>query len=334
LISAALGEVISDLPPEAFTGLATKARITVTTSSSWEKTRREGGTIEAIRELVASAESGHQVPVRDLETGRIECWKSLPDFDSIGEYVFWSCLDHTLRTPLEDLKLAFLTMIKEPGKARTVTKARACLKVVLDLVNKICSEPLKKGIKSSTSGMGASNHGWNLFNCLHEAAEEETVFSLLSREETAYEGYVERIDTLRDLYMVSTDYEEATDRMQHDVASLLGGVWMQKCGIPTLLRSLVKQTCFSGRMILFQATGALKGFGQPTHHEGVNAVLLRQGVLMGDPLTKPILHLTNVVARRLGTRMFDPDFYDHFPNGRQAFEKFLSSVQNGRKRDA
>lgn len=327
LMMAALEEVLNGLPSEAFTGLATKARVTVTTSSSWEKTRREGGTVEAVRELITNDDPCHQVPVLDLETGRVETWKSLSDFDSIGEFIFWSCLDHTLRTPPEDLKLAFLTMIKEPGKARTVTKARACLKVVLDLVNKICSEPLKKGVTSSSSGMGASNHGWNLFNRLHAADQEDTVFALLQREETAYEGYVERTDTFRDLYMVSTDYEEATDRMQHEVASLLGGAWMRKCGIPRLLRALVQKTCFSGRMVLFQATGALEDHGARTAYPGVNCVYLRQGVLMGDPLTKPILHLVNVVARQLGSRVHDPDFYNKFPNGRQAAEEFLKGME-------
>jgi len=329
LMTAALSEVLNELPKEAFTGLATKARVTVTTSSSWEKTRREGGTVEAVREIITSTDPCHQVPVRNLETGEVESWKSIRDFDSIGEFVFWSCLDHTLRTPLEELKLAFLTMIKEPGKARTVTKARACLKVVLDLVNKLCSEPLKKGIKSSTSGMGASNHGWNLFNRLHEADQEETVFSLLSREETAYEGYVERTDTFRHLYMVSTDYEEATDRMDHAVAACLGGAWMRKCGIPTLLRAIVHKTCFTGRMVLFQATGALKNHGTQTAYPGINCVRLCQGVLMGDPLTKPILHLVNVVSRKLGSRMNDPDFYNRFSNGRQAYAEYVRSRDGG-----
>jgi len=324
----ALGEILRDLPQEAFTGLRTKSRVTVSTSSSWEATRREGGTIEAARMILASLPHGEQVPVRDLETGRVETYKSVSDFDSTGEVVFWLSLDHVLRTPLGQLKSAFLTMVKEPGKARVVTKARACLKIVLDLVNKIVAAPLEKGIRSSASGMGKANHGWNLFCRLMSDEVRDMVFSLDSREENPYEGYVERTDTFKALFMSSTDFEQATDQMHHTVAADLGDAWMRKCGIPRLLRSIVHQTCFTEREVFFHATGMLKAYGTPRPEmgEGINSVPLVNGVLMGDPLTKIVLHLTNVVARHVGNRLHEPDFYNTFPNGRQAYERFKSGL--------
>nr|UYL95381.1 MAG: RNA-dependent RNA polymerase [Zhangzhou Narna tick virus 3] len=325
---AALSEVINGLPEEAFTGLRTKARVTVTTSSSWEKTRREGGTIEAARELLASLPIGEGIPVRDLDTGRIECYRQRSAFDSTGEVVFWLALDHTLRTPPDLLKQAFLTVVKEPGKARSVTKARACLKIVLDLVNKIVSVPLEKGLRSSASGMGKANHGWNLFCRLMSDDVRELVFRTESREENPYEGYVERTDTFADLFVVSTDYQEATDQMRHDMASDLGQAWMRKCGIPRLLRALVQKTCFEPREVFFYATGALKTIGieRPDMGLNVRSVRLVKGVLMGDPLTKVVLHLTNVVARRLAERLHDADFYDNFSNGMEAFETLRAAI--------
>nr|QIR30283.1 RNA-dependent RNA polymerase [Plasmopara viticola lesion associated narnavirus 4] len=321
---AALREILKELPDSAFTGLATKSRVTVSTSSSWEKTRREGGTIEAAREILASLPIGEQVPVRNLDTGRIESYKNIGDFDSTGEAVFWLALDHTLRTPPDLLKQAFLTMVKEPGKARSVTKARACLKIVLDLVNKIVSSPLEKGIRSSTSGMGKANHGWNLFCRLMSDEVRDMVFSLDTREENAYEGYVERTDTFKDLFMSSTDYEEATDQLSHEVARDLGEAWMTKCGIPRLLRALVSKTCFQPREVFFHASGVLRSLGtaRPEYGPDIRSVRLVCGVLMGDPLTKVVLHLVNVVTRRVGSRLFDADFYDNFVNASQAYEKF------------
>jgi len=329
---AALSEILKSLPDSAFTGLSTKARVTVTTSSSWEKTRKEGGTIEAAREILASLPVGEQVPIRNLETGRLETYKSIGDFESIGEAVFWLSLDHTLRSPPDLLKQAFLTMVKEPGKARTVTKARACLKIVLDLVNKLCSSPLEKGIRSSTSGMGKANHGWNLFCRLMSDEVRDMVFSLDSREENPYEGYIERIDTFKDLFMSSTDYKEATDQLLHVVAADLGGAWMQKCGIPRLLRALVHKTCFSPRDVFFHADGVLEGIGieRPEYGEKIRSVRLVNGILMGDPLTKVVLHLTNVVTRHVGSRLHDRDFYDHFPNGAIAYEKFRVGLGKSR----
>jgi len=323
---AALEEVLSDLPQEAFTGLATKARVTVSTSSSWEKTRREGGTIEAAREILASLPIGEQVPIRDLDTGRIDTYRSVGDFDSTGEVIFWLSLDHVLRSPPGRLKYAFLTMVKEPGKARTVTKARACLKIVLDLVHKLCSAPLEKGIRSSASGMGKSNHGWNLFCRLMSDEVRDMVFSLDNREENPYEGYVERTDTFKNLYISSTDYEEATDQLTHRVASDLGGAWMRKCGIPRLLRAIVEQTCFRPREVFFTAKGVLKTIGIPRPDLGpeIRGMTMINGVLMGDPLTKVVLHLTNVVARRAGERLFQPSFYSKFRNASQAYETFMT----------
>jgi len=325
---AALKEVLDKLPQESFTGLSTKARIQVNTSSSWEKTRREGGTIEAARELLASLPIGEQVPVRNLDTGEIETYRSPEDFDSTGEVVFWIALDHTLRTPLGQLKAAYLTMVKEPGKARTVTKARACLKIVLDLVSKIVASPLEKGIRSSASGMGKSNHGWNLFCRLMSDEVRDMVFSLDSREENPYEGYVERTDTFKALFMSSTDYKEATDQLSHEVAADLGNAWMLKCGIPRVLRSLVHKTCFSERTVFFAATGALNTIGieRPDYGENIRSIQLVNGVLMGDPLTKVVLHLVNVVTRHVGQRLHEASFYNHFPNGSEAFEKFKQGL--------
>jgi len=239
---AALEKIIGDLPQEAFTGLATKARVTVSTASSWEKTRKEGGTIEATRMILESLPIGEDVPIRNLHTGEIERYKPPGAFDSTGEVIFWLSLDHVLRTPLDLLRQAFLTVVKEPGKARSVTKARVCLKIVLDLVNKICSVPLEKGVRSSASGMGKANHGWNLFCRMMSDDLRGMVFALDSREENPYEGYIERIDTFKDLFVGSTDYEEATDRLIHEVGSDLGGAWMQKCGIPHLLQAIVQKT--------------------------------------------------------------------------------------------
>lgn len=327
----ALGEVLGTLPDSAFTGLATKARVTVTTSSCWESTRREGGTVEAIRSLIAAPDAGHQVPVRDLENGSITRWLDVTTCSTVGELVFYYCLDQVLRIPPKELRYAFLTVVKEPGKARSVTKARACLKVVLDLVNKICSEPLKKGIKSSTSGMAQSNHGWNFFNRLCSDEMKEEVFSLYNREENPYEGYIERDDAFEDIFVSSTDYEEATDQMRHDVARDLGDAWMRKCGIPSLLRGIVVETCYKPRTIFFHANGVLNTIGQPAPEfgENIRSIQLVRGVLMGDPLTKVTLHLTNVVARHLGARLNEPDFYVKFANGMEAYNEFKLGIEHG-----
>jgi len=325
-------EIIENLPVAAVTGLATKARVTVTSAACWEKTRREGGTTEQIKELIGAVEPTMQIPLRDLDDGSVKAWKFPEEFDTVGELIFWVCLDRVLHTPPVELRKAFLTVVKEPGKARSVTKARACLKVVLDLVSKICAEPLAKGVRSSQSGMGASNHGWNFFNSLSGELEKEDVFSLLHREETTFEGYVERTDTFEDLFVSSTDYEEATDLLEHKVAADLGVPWMHKCGIPKVLRGIVIETCYKPREVFFKATGLLKDLGEPVEGD-IHKITLRRGVLMGDPLTKPVLHLINVCNRHLQNRIMDPDFYSRLPNSVEIGEVILRKRQRLNAKD-
>nr|UVB73563.1 RdRp [Beticola narnavirus 1] len=323
----AVQEVLENLPPVAVTGLATKSRVTVTSAACWEKTRKEGGTTEQIKQMICDLDPMSQVPVRNLDTGRVERWKFQDEFDSVGELIFWVSLDRVLHTPPVELRKAFLTVVKEPGKARSVTKARACLKIVLDLVSKLCSEPFIKGIRSSQSGMSASNHGWNFFNSFSNEIEREETFSLLSREERSFEGYVERTDTFEDLYVSSTDYSEATDRLQHQVGIDLGVPLMTKCGIPKVLQGIVVETCYNTRQIYFKATGLLEDLGERTDSEGIHVITLRQGVLMGDPLTKPVLHLINVCDRLLQKRLLEPDFYGRLGNFHE-ISQLLSRVKS------
>lgn len=322
----AISEVIENLPIAAVTGLKTKSRVTVTSAACWEKTRREGGTTEQIKDMICAVDAMSQIPIRDLDTGSVIAWKFQDQFDTVGELIFWVSLDRVLHTPPAELRKAFLTVVKEPGKARSVTKARACLKIVLDLVSKICSEPLAKGIRSSQSGMSASNHGWNFFNSFSNEVERNEVFSLLQREETSFEGYVERTDTFEDLYVSSTDYKEATDLLEHDVAKDLGVPWMTKCGIPKVLQGIVMETCYKPRQIFFKATGLMKDLGDPVDGD-IHVITLRKGVLMGDPLTKPVLHLINVCDRHLQKRLLEPDFYKPLGN-RFEISELLSAVKN------
>ncbi|QJT93744.1 RNA-dependent RNA polymerase [Erysiphe necator associated narnavirus 12] len=325
VLRAGIRKVLNDLPDQAFTGLSTKSRITVTTSASWENTRAEGGTIEHISELVHAGSIGVKVPIRCLDTGIVERSENL-DTLTTGEYIFWRCLDVVLKSPPEDLKRAFVTVVKEPGKGRTVTKASAALKIVLDLVSRLCAEPLKKGIASSQSGMGKSHHGWNFFLSLMTLEKREELFKVEKRDQREFAEYIERLDIYADLFVSSTDYRTATDYLHHDVAREAGDGWMRKCGIPPILRGIVNMSCYTGRDIYFMGTGPLAQIGEAANDLGQNVrkVRLVRGVLMGDPLTKVVLHMINILSRTIGVEMVKPDFLQHhFDNPTEVAEAVL-----------
>lgn len=102
------------------------------------------------------------------------------------------------------------------------------------------------------------------------------------------------------MFASSTDYEEATDSMSHQIFGMISDAIMQKCGIPTLLRKIVLGVCSKERWVEFHSSGVLDEIGEP-HPElpGVRRVRLKKGILMGDPMTKPCLHFLNICVREV-----------------------------------
>jgi hypothetical protein len=320
LVDEAMEQAIREVPGWVFTGLATKAKITVTGSASWEKTRSQGGTAQAILEIMKPFRDNHmQIPVRCLDTGRVLGAKFESDFESLGEAIFYAAFDEVLRSTPEELRRVFLAIVKEPGKARSVSKGMAALKIVLDFISRICSWPLKKGFASSESGMGKSNHGWNYFRDMFTDEFRTTVFSVDTVEDEPMVDYTRRHIVWKDAYASSTDYEEATDRMSHSVARIIADKWMRMCGIPPVLQGIVHGVCYEPRYVYFTASGHLASYGEPVG-DGVNRILLKQGVLMGDPLTKVVLHFSNIVSRKLGTGIASGTIFLPFRNGTEAME--------------
>jgi hypothetical protein len=306
LIRRVTEQIANRIPDHCFTGLSTKAAVTITTSASFEKNRDEGGTLEAIRELVQYRSVDKGVEIYDLYTGAVEKVVDQSTL-SAGEYVFWRCLKYVLCTPPYELRKTKLVVVSEPGKARAVTKSCAYLKIVLDVVNKLCSWPLKKGLESSASGMGKSAHGWNFFREISGGSMKHLVFDLKYRKYLAQRVLGEDLleETFHDVYVSSTDYSTATDYLQHDIAANIAEVWMLKCGIPPMLRGIVHETCYKPRTVIFSSKSVLKRIGEK-YDANNNYVTLKRGVLMGDPLTKVVLHLVNAGVRHIGN---NPDIW-------------------------
>lgn len=82
---------MSSVPDYAFTGLETQASVGINTSATYETCRREGGTLEAVRDFLAT--SCPVVPVRNLWTGKIIKYIRINDSDvSLGDFIFHKCL--------------------------------------------------------------------------------------------------------------------------------------------------------------------------------------------------------------------------------------------------
>jgi hypothetical protein len=332
VLRAAIKEFDDSLSPEVFTGLDTKARVTLNANACWEKTQADGGTLDAISELVHLGSVGKSCYVRDLFTGAVTEELKLSD-TTAGTYVFWTCLDIVLKNDPSEIRQAALVMVSEPGKARTVTKASAALKIVLDVVNKICSYPMSK-IPSSRSGMSKSSHAWNSFKSAWTAEGKDYVFNEAGKSvERMSDGSYVVTKRYRELWNSSTDFEEATDSLHHEVASMLGNYWMHKCGIPPLLQAIVRGTCYVPREIVFEAYGPMSSYGQewtkPSPFRSPRFVTLRRGVLMGDPLTKVVLHLVNIMTRTIGASYASTSFIEKvFPMESSEVKEYIKDFSS------
>jgi hypothetical protein len=299
LLRACLDSLLEKIPKATYTGLDTKGRVTISNAACWEKTRAEGGTIQAISELMVEGKQGKPVAIYDLDTMNKVTHKHLYEMTE-GEYIFWSSFQKVITSKPEDLTRAFLSIVKEPGKARSVTKASAYLKVILDFVGKICAWPLKR-LESSESGMSRDAHGWNLFRSFFYESNRDILFQPRKPPEidNSVFGVLKETVEYSPVFVLSYDCETATDFMQHDFAEIIAEFWMTQCGIPKVLKGIVHRTSFRPRDVYFYADGGMEKIGQPTEFEGVRKVRLVRGVLMGDPITKPVLHLFNALNREM-----------------------------------
>jgi hypothetical protein len=297
LIVTSIMSLMDEVPDHVFTGVQGWAKVAVTTSACLENTREEGGTVEFIRLMIQFGMREGPCKVIDLETGEFIEHKLLSGCTP-GEYIFWMCLDYVLSNDLECMREAFLLMIKEPGKARTVTKAHGALKIVLDFVGRIASIPIAKAFASSRSGMKQSNQAWNFFKDIFTDLEEE-IFRVERHGYTVLNDRTIEDIVYRKMWMSSTDFVTATDFAEHELGRNVAELWMRKCGIPKVLRRVVTQTSYKPRRIQFTAKGPLAGYGRVVDAENsINEITLVRGILMGDPVTKPVLHLINMGVRR------------------------------------
>jgi hypothetical protein len=117
--------------PEALTGF--HPRIQLTGAATFDSTRDEGGTFNDVKEVFGEGWTVMEHPLYDLETGKPKGHIRLEkDQSNFGDWLFHGCLAQILLTKPEILRRVYLTVVAEPGKARSVTKTDFALKIVLD----------------------------------------------------------------------------------------------------------------------------------------------------------------------------------------------------------
>jgi hypothetical protein len=319
IIDAALFKLEQIIPKEAFSGLATKAVISLSTSATFEVPRSRGGGKEDALHLLKDAVLEKPTWLWDLETGQRIKTVTLNDV-SYGEYLFHSSIGEIMTSDPEKMSSLRLVAVGEPSKFRVVTAGHIACKIVLDVVNKICHWPLTR-VNSSKSGMAKSNHAWEMFKSFFSDKDiRDIVFKTERKTIQRANGSKLVKEEYQEVFALSTDYETATDNLRHDVARKIGNWWMIKCGIPPLLRGIVNRMCYQPMLVYASLPDILtEGLPEAKMEEDekgkegktLHTFRMEKGVPMGHPLTKVVLHLVNILVRISGENLTSAGFLSH-----------------------
>jgi hypothetical protein len=298
-------------------------------AASYDTILAEGGKLEDCRQLIKFAINNNiQIPIRDLKTNKIKSFFYAKDTTSYSKIAFWLSYElaieylatylaakrqpnHPLaqyvgmggRKPIfstekiRNFMNAKILHIQEPLKQRNLTKSTSELTWFLTPGGKMLQEMLAK-LPEHTVGLKYSSDAWKLQQRIHPNADGGFIFK---------EGKV-----LPSVFVFS-DWIEATDNINKLVGYHHLKALMEYSGFPMAYRQMILHLViipqpveevlldYSNTKILY------KGF-------------IRNGFMMGNPVTKSILHLLHVSELNLARK------YNKHKYG-IVFKRFQPSVE-------
>jgi hypothetical protein len=244
-----------------------RAKVSLSDSGEFFTNSESGGKLEAARKVLSTS---LEIPELNLETGRPTGRILTPD-DQVGIRLFhWACGQFSDRRTVYDRNVMSvrISLVSELGKYRAITVSHIAHAVMLHVLSHVLLEYIKE-IPSSRSGVGAANHAWNFFKRLsHKNPAGNFIFGD------------------KDVYLFSTDWEEATDWCDHQVSQAIVNRLCYNVGIPTWYRQTAVFALCAPRQV-----------EEMDEDKILRAYFTTRGELMGDPVVKVILHCYHLVAR-------------------------------------
>nr|UYL94523.1 MAG: RNA-dependent RNA polymerase [Leptosphaeria biglobosa narnavirus 6] len=257
----------SESSSEAFWArVISRAKISLSDSGEFFTNSESGGKLEAARKVLSK---NPEIPEINLETGELTGRILTPD-DQVGIRLF-----HWALGVFQDRKTIYdrgamsvrVSLVAELGKYRAITVSHLSHAITLHVLSHVLLEYIS-AIPAAKSGVGAANHAWNFFKRLsHKNPAGNFIFK-------------------EDAYVFSTDWEEASDWLDHLISQLMVNRLCHNVGIPTWYR----QTCVF-------ALCAPRQVEEMDENGVLSRYFTTRGELMGDPVTKVLLHLCHLVAR-------------------------------------
>jgi len=245
-----------------------KAKISLSDSGEFFTNSESGGKLEACRKVL----NDHPViPEINLENGQLTGNLLDRTNSNVGEMIFhWACGEFRDRNRCyeKNLMSVRISLVAELGKYRGITVSHLAHAVLLHVLSHVLLEYIRV-IPSSESGVGAANHAWNFFKRLsHKNPSANFLFGD------------------KEVYLFSTDWEQATDFCDHKVAQVLINRMCFNLGIPNWYRQTCVFALCAPRQVEFMNEDKI-----------LDCFFTTRGELMGDPVVKVILHCYHLVAR-------------------------------------
>jgi hypothetical protein len=262
----------SDVTRNAFfEGVAKTSKISLSDSGEFFTTTNDGGKLEAARIVL---QTNPEIPEIDLHTGE-ETGIILDANSPIGERLFhWACGTFRDRKTVyqRNCMSCRISLVAELGKYRTITVSTLQHALLLHPFSHMGLTVIG-AMPSSQSGIGAANHAWNFFKRLsHKNPSASFIFD-------------EKIQTS----VFSTDWSQATDYCDPAVAGAQLNRLCSLLGVPKWYRET----------ILFALTAPRQVETLDRNQAPIEVFYTKRGVLMGDPVTKVVLHLHHLIGKKM-----------------------------------
>jgi hypothetical protein len=265
-----------------FSTVVQTAKVSLSDSGEFFTNTNDGGKLEASRRILIA---NPEIPEVDLHTGGLT-GKILTKDSPIGERLFhYSCGKFRDRSAIysNNSMSCRISLVSELGKFRTITVSSLQHAMLLHPFSHMGLKILE-AFPSSESGIGAANHAWNFFKRLsHKNPSASFIFN-------------KDIETS----VMSTDWSQATDYCDPYIAGAMINRLMSLLGVPKWYRETVHFALCGPRQV-----ETLDRNGAP-----ISKFYTKRGVLMGDPVTKVVLHLHHLIGRRIAGLLLQDVFKD------------------------
>jgi len=298
-----LKEEEKEMFQEAFSRIA----MPIKGSASLDTFVKDGGKIEDARALLELARRYQwKIPVRDLSTHEIREYiqvsNSPEELMDVSRPLFWISyqlfLNHWIkrgRWKMESEYHAFLTSegeyaprlmdakiihISEPGKERNLTKSHACLAWFLTPGAKLSQATLAI-LPEHRAGLLESGHEWR---------HQKRISPLSDESGFIYDSRTGKVHA--DIRHVFKDWTESTDFICKAVGYTHLRVFFEYVGFPAAYARLILLTIVEPQPVVEVISHVIR-----EHEEYIEPVewsgSIREGYMMGNPMTKTILHLVH-----------------------------------------